>query len=284
MNRRDFLRAGVVSAAAAALPFRSWAAGAPPIGLQLYTVRGLAKKQLPSVLARIRQIGYEEVETYWNLYSHPAPELRKMISDAGLKVPSGHFDYEKVERSFDYAHELGLQYMVCPMLPKNMQNRSLDDFKRAAEQFNQWGEKAAKAGMRFGFHNHNYEFQRFGDQTGYDVLVAATDPNLVWFELDCYWVTQAGQEPVAMIKRLGSRVKLLHVKDRLPGVSTSQRLGKQSEHFTEVGTGTLDFKAIAEAARSVGVEHYFVEQDTISKPVYESLKTSYEGAQRLLSE
>ncbi|ABF40696.1 Sugar phosphate isomerase/epimerase [Candidatus Koribacter versatilis Ellin345] len=284
VNRRDFLKTAVASLAADALPLRALGAEGPSIGLQLYTVRKQAQSALPSVLARIRQIGYEEVETYWNLYKHPAPELLKMIGDAGLRVPSGHFDYEKVEQSFDYAHQLGLQYMVCPMLPKTMQNRSLDDFKRAAQQFNKWGEKAKQAGMRFAFHNHNYEFQRFGEQTGYDVLLSETDPKLVWFELDCYWLTQAGGAPVEMIHRLGSRVKLLHIKDRLPGVATSQKLGKPAEHFTEVGTGTLDFKAIAEAARAVGVEHYFVEQDTIIRPVYESLQTSYEGARRLLSE
>jgi sugar phosphate isomerase/epimerase len=283
VTRRAFVKTSLATLALSAVPRSAWAADAPAIGLQLYSVRKQAQAELPSVLAKIKQIGYDEVETYWNLYSHPAPELRRMISDAGLRVPSGHFDYEKVESSFDYAHQLGLSFMVCPMLPDNMQASSLDAFKQAADKFNHWGEQAQKAGFRFAFHNHNYEFRKFGNATGYETLIAHTDPKLVWFELDCYWVTQAGLNPVDMLKSLGNRVRMLHIKDRLPGVATSQRLDKSAEHFTEVGTGTLDFKAIAAAARSIGVEHYFVEQDKISKPVYESLTTSLKNAKRLLA-
>jgi sugar phosphate isomerase/epimerase len=86
-----------------------------------------------------------------------------------------------------------------------------------------------------------------------------------------------------MLKSVGNRVRMVHLKDRKPGFANSQTLNKAAEHFTEVGTGTLDFKAIAEAARSIGVEHYFVEQDEISKPVFESLTTSFQNAERLLS-
>ena len=282
LNRRDFLK--ISASALASTAFAQSASEAPTIGLQLYTVRNQAQHKLAPVLARIKQIGYGEVETYWNLYNRPAAELRRIITDAGLQIPSGHFDYEKVESSFDYAHELGVKYMVCPMLPKNMQQHSLDDFKAAAAQFNKWGERAATAGFRFAFHNHNYEFRKYGEKTGYDVLVAETQPDMVWFELDCYWVTQAGLDPVAMINSLGKRVRMLHIKDRLPGFAATQTLDKGAEHFTEVGTGTVDFKAVANAARSNGVEHYFVEQDAINKPVYESLATSYQGAKRSLSQ
>jgi sugar phosphate isomerase/epimerase len=282
VTRRDFLRTSLATLAVTAIP-SAWAAAPPAIGLQLYSVRRQAQGDLPGVLTKLKQIGYDEVETYWNLYSHPAPELRRMITDAGLKVPSGHFDYEKVESSFDYARDLGLSYMVCPMFPKSMQNGSLDAFKQAAEQFNNWGAQARKAGFRFAFHNHNYEFQKFGNTTGYETLVAHTDPDLVWFEMDCYWVTQAGLNPVEMLKSVGARVRMLHIKDRQAGVTTSQKLDKSAEHFTEVGTGTLDFKSIATAAHSIGVEHYFVEQDEISKPVYESLTTSLHNAKRLLA-
>ena len=284
ISRRDFLMASLATLAVAGSSRLAWADGSPTVGLQLYSVRKQVKHDLAGVLAKVKQIGYDEVETYWNLYSHPAPELRRMIDDAGLRIPSGHFDYEKVERSFGYAHDLGLKYMVCPMLPKKMQNDSLDAFKQAAEQFNRWGEQAQKAGLRFAFHNHNYEFQKLGITTGYETLVANTDPKLVWFEMDCYWVTQAGKDPVEMLTSLGPRARMLHIKDRMRGVPTSQKLGKAADHFTEVGTGTLDFKAIAAVARSVGVEHYFVEQDEISKPVFESLTTSVQNAKRLLGE
>lgn len=283
LTRRSFLKTSLCVASGVLVP-QLWSASPVPIGLQLYSVRNRAQADLPDVLARIKAIGYSEVETYWNLYTHPAKDLRRMIQDAGLRVPSGHFDYEKVPSSFDYAHELGVRYMICPMLSKDVQNGPLDGFKRAADQFNRWGEQASRAGFRFGFHNHNYEFRNQGGKTGYDILLAETDPRLVWFELDCYWVAEAGLDPVTMIRKLGARVKLLHIKDRLPGAAVSQELNKAAEHFTEVGTGTLNFRAIGEAARQVGVEHYFVEQDEISKPVYESLATSYRNASRLLSQ
>lgn len=283
LSRRDFLKTSLAAAAASTLADSVWAAGQTAIGLQLYTVRKQAQGNLPALLKQLRQIGYDEVETYWNLYTHPAPELRRMIADAGLKVPSGHFDYQKVHSSFDYAHQLGLEYMVCPMLPKNMQNAGLDAFKRAADKFNQWGEQARKAGFRFAFHNHNYEFQKYGSSDGYQTLLTHTDAKLVWFEMDCYWVTQAGQDPLEMINSLRERVRLLHIKDRQPSVSTSQILNKSAEHFTEVGTGTINYRAISVAAHAIGVDHYFVEQDEISKPFVESLTTSYNNAKRLLS-
>jgi len=199
MNRREFLMSSMTFTGAAALAGSSsvsWADTAKrPLGVQLYTVRDQAEKDLPSVLAAIRNIGYEEVETYWNVYTHPAPELKRMVNDHGLHVPSGHFNYDGLEGKFDYAAELGLEYMICPMLPEKGW-LELDTYKKAAEQFNKWGEQARKRGMHFGFHNHNYEFHRFTDKagkttTGYDVLMSHTDPNLVCAEMDCYWITQA---------------------------------------------------------------------------------------------
>src|SRR5262249_4655060 len=177
MNRREFLGSSV--AAFACLAGRELeAATAQSIGLQMYTVREQAERDLPAVLEAISKIGYQEVELYWNLYSHSATVLRKMLADYGLRAPSGHLDYEGFAGKLGYARDLGLTYVVCPMLPKTMWD-SLDGVKQAADQFNAWGEKASKMGMRFGFHNHNYEFRRFGDTTGFDTIVARTDPKLV---------------------------------------------------------------------------------------------------------
>ena len=252
-----------------------------PLGVQLYTVRTEAAKDLPGVLAAIRQIGYEEVETYWDVYSRPAAELKQIIQDHGLRVPSGHIDYDGLEGKIDYAKALGVDYMICPMLPKAMWT-SLDGFKQAADQYNKWGEQVKRAGMRFGFHNHNYEFRRFGDTTGFDALISRTDANLVCMEMDCYWIVQAGQDPVEMFKRLGGRIQLLHLKDRKAGFPTSQDLNEQAEHFAPVGAGTLDWKHILRAAEENGVRHMFVEQDSGELPPTESLRISYQNLQRLL--
>lgn len=274
-TRRNFLQATATGLAALAFHNSSWAAATEhPIGVQLYTVRDQAEKDLPQVLQKIQAIGYKEVEPYWNVYTHPAAELRRMISDHGLSAPSGHFNYEGLPAKLDYARELGVQWVVCPMLPKSMWD-SLDGFKQAAEQFNKWGEQASSLGMKFAFHNHNYEFKNFGSATGFHTLVTNTDPKLVSFEMDCYWVTQAGRDPVQMIEILGQRVRMLHLKDRKPGFPASQQLNDAAEHFTEVGNGSIAWEQVLQAAKKVGVEHYYVEQDKCDKPPIESLAISY---------
>ncbi len=291
-TRREFLRrssaglvglAGIAGLSAAGMRGLAYAAGAKrPIGVQLYTVRTLAEEDLPSVLAQIRKIGYREVETYWNVYTHPAKELRRMILDHGLRVPSGHFDYDGLGGKLDYAKELGVEYVVCPMLPRGMQN-SLDGFQKAADQFNQWGEQVSKMGMRLAFHNHNYEFQQFGNTTGYDTLLARTDPKLVFLEMDCYWITQAGRDPLAMLRKHGDRIRMLHLKDRKPGFPFTQHLNESAEHFTEVGTGMVAYKEILAEAEKQGIQHMFVEQDSTTIPPMESLRISYDNIEKLMA-
>ena len=233
------------------------------------------------MLKQIHDIGYEEVEFYSNLYRQPAPELKAMVRRAGLRAPSGHFDYANFAGMIPYAHRLGLEWMVCPMLPKEQQG-AVDGFHRAANAFNRWGKECKAHGMRFAFHNHNYEFADLNGTTGYDILLKETDPDLVWLEMDCYWIAQAGRDPMLMLKQLGERVRMLHLKDRKGGTPTSQELNQAASHFTEVGRGSLNWRAILALAQSLGVEHYFVEQDESDKPPMESLRISYNYLHGLL--
>jgi len=281
INRRDFLQLSAAALGTLALRNSLFAKNTFPLGVQLYTVREQAEQDLGATLAHIAMIGYTEVETYWNVYTHPAKELRSMILSNGLTVPSGHFDYDGLESKLDYAKELGVQYVICPMLPKDMWT-SADGFKKAAAQFNKWGEQVHGMGMQFGFHNHNYEFRKFGNKTGFDILTTEADPKLVCLEMDCYWITQAGQDPVAMLKKYGSRIQLLHLKDRLQGYPTSQVLGPEAEHMTEVGNGTIDWKAVISTAEKTGVKHYFVERDNGSTPAFESLRISYDNVRKIV--
>ena len=283
ITRREFIQFSAAGLGTLALSDLAFAAIKPfPVGVQLYTVREQAEQDLGAVLAHISMIGYKEVETYWNVYTHPAKKLRSMIVDNGLAVPSGHFDYEGLESKLEYAKELGVQYMICPMLPKTMWT-SADGFKQAADQFNKWGEQVKSMGMQFGFHNHNYEFQKFGNTTGFDILTQKADPKLVCLEMDCYWITQAGQDPVAMLKKFGSRIQLLHLKDRQPGFPTTQMLGPDAEHITEVGSGTINWKAVIETAQQTGVKYFFVERDNGSTPAFESLRISYDYLSKLMA-
>jgi sugar phosphate isomerase/epimerase len=278
-NRRGFLQLSIAAAGGLAAT-RLLASERRSLGAQLYTVRQEAARDLPAVLEAIRKIGYTEVETYWDIYGHPAAELRRMISDHGLKVPSGHFNYDGLESKIDYAQSLGVEYVMCPMLPESMWF-TLDGYKRAADQFNIWGEKIHQAGMQFGFHNHNYEFRRFGDTTGFETMMNRCDPKLVCIEMDCYWITQAGGDALQMFQQYGNRIRLLHLKDRKPGFPTTQVKDAAAEHFTEVGAGTIHWQEILAAAEKNGVKHLFVERDSGDRPAMESLRISYQNLQKV---
>lgn len=279
LNRRGFLRLSL-AAASGLTAARLLASERRSFGVQLYTVRQEAERDLPAVLEAIRKIGYTEVETYWDIYGHPAAELRRMISDHGLKVPSGHFNYDGLESKIDYAKLLGVEYVICPMLPESMWF-TLDGYKRAADQFNTWGEKIHRAGMQFGFHNHNYEFRRFGDTTGFATMMKRCDPRLVCIEMDCYWIEQAGGDSLQMFQQYGNRIKLLHLKDRKPGFPATQVKDAAAEHFTEVGAGTVHWQEILAAAEKNGVKHLFVERDSGDLPAMESLRISFQNLQKI---
>lgn len=283
-TRREFLAgtlAGLTTASLAPLAFAT--RPAPPLGVQLYTVRKQVDANLAGTLAAIRKIGYRTVETYTSQANKmTAQELRKAIQDAGLTVPSGHFSYDGFDTKFDYAKQLGLEFVVCSSVPKSIGN-SLDGFKRAAEQYNTWGAKAKQMGMQFAFHNHNSEFHSFNGTTGFDELMKETDPALVQWQMDCYWVAEAGQSPVAMLRKYGHRITTLHLKDRKAGAAPSVELNAKSQYFTEIGNGTLDWKKILRLAEKQGVRYMFVEQDTTERPPIESLQISYDNLQKLLS-
>lgn len=283
LNRREFLQLSIAGAGGLAasrlLASEGGSLGLRNFGVQLYTVRKEAERNLPAVLEAIRKIGYTEVETYWNIYGHPAAELRRVINDHGLSVPSGHFNYDGLEAKIDYAKTLGVEYMICPMLPKSMWF-TLDGYKRAAAQFNIWGEQIHQAGMQFGFHNHNYEFRRFGDTTGFETMMKS-DPKLVCIEMDCYWIAQAGEDALQMFQQFGNRIKLLHLKDRKPGFPTTQVKNASAEHFTEVGAGTVHWPEILAAAEKNGVKHMFVERDSGELPAMESLRISFQNLQKM---
>jgi len=212
---------------------------------------------------------------------YTADELRAMIHDAGLRAPSGHFAYDSLPGKFSYAKQLGLKWVVCPVIPQSMW--TLEGFRAAAKQFNALGRRAQDMGMRFAFHNHDYEFRDYGGgKTGYSILLEETDPAHVFFELDCYWAAQAGHDPLKMLRGMGKRVRMLHLKDRKPGFPTSFDTGSSSGHFAPVGEGSIAWKPILEQARHLAVEHYFVEQDNTYGHPIESIRASYQYLRPLL--
>jgi sugar phosphate isomerase/epimerase len=289
MNRRSFLQ---LSTAATALPLLTrslWSENSKPIpiGLQLSTLvkHRVDEPELVSNLRQIAAIGFQEVEPWHAAYSIPAEQLRKDITDAGLTVSTGHFEYADLTNDFtaqmNYAKALGLQWVICPMLPKS-QWLSAEGFHTAAKQLNEWAKRVNDTGMRFAFHNHDYEFRKFDGVTGFDILLKETDPRLVYLEMDCYWITQAGYDPEQMLKQLGHRVRMLHIKDRKPGFPSSFDMSDGSSHFTEVGTGGIDWPKILATAKKLQVEHYFIEQDRIAGSPIDSLRASYNYLRKAL--
>jgi sugar phosphate isomerase/epimerase len=303
-DRRGFLRGG---AAAVALSVAGrgishlWANPLGlPIGLQLYTVREQAAKDLKGTLAQVAAIGYQEVEIDGLYHLKPA-DFKQIIEADGLKAPSGHCGAEQLKTDpselINSYRQVGAEYLVCafpahrPGVAQSMAgatrqsfapNFDADDYKWMAEVFNKTGEQCKQAGMQFAYHNHNLDFKTFDGETALDQLLHNTDSKLVQLELDCYWVSRAGKDPVDYMKRYAGRVPLLHIKDMKPGLTPTTDIMKGGDHdFIEVGRGSIDWKRIFAAAPEAGVKHYFVEQDVCDGPPIESAKISYEYLKNL---
>jgi sugar phosphate isomerase/epimerase len=222
------------------------------------------------------------------------------LHSTGLHCPSAHyalFDLlQNTEQVIAYAHELGLQYIICsfpavknpPKIDPKSKNMlaqldamiagmTLDDWKWNAEQLNRIGEQTRKAGIRMGYHNHDIEFRRYGATTAYDELLRATDPKLVTMELDCGWVKVAGHDPVAFLQKYPARYSMLHVKDETV-VSPPQTSMNPQGSSIELGRGKIDYKRILTAAAATGhIRHYFVEQEEFPDlPVLQAIRVDYE--------
>jgi sugar phosphate isomerase/epimerase len=283
INRRDFIRNTALGAATIvggsgltrnllANPYGK------PIGLQLYTVRDELEKDVPGTLKQVAAVGYKEVEIY-DLYGMAPAQFTKLLKDNGLTAVSGHYllNVEKTEweKKVAEAKELGLKYMVHAILDPE-ERKSLDDYKRHVELFNKIAAQARKAGIQFCYHNHNFEFQKLDGVTVYDYLFKHLDPQLVQFEIDCFWVTHAGQDPVALFQKHLGRFPLLHIKDAKAGIPSATEFDAKMGEFAEVGKGTINWKRIFAAAPQGGMKHFFVEQDYCEVPPLESIKISYE--------
>jgi sugar phosphate isomerase/epimerase len=244
------------------------------LGIQLYTLRSVAAKNLSGTLARVAAIGYKEVELA-GYYNHPASEVRAMLDQYGLTAPSAHIDMAQLEGeaagpTYRDAKIVGLEWVTVPSLPRGRRDTA-DDWKRVAQQFNAVAAEAHAQGFRFAYHNHNTEFRTVDGAVPLEILLRETDPSLVSFEMDVYWVVNAGADPIDLLTRFPGRFKMLHLKDSM---------GPPEHTMADVGSGTIDFKSIL--ARADGIEHYFVERDDPVDPVA-SATASFSYLSKLLS-
>lgn len=288
MKRRDFIR-HTATGVGAALAATHWPAAlranpfGMPIGLQLYTVRDQLEKDIPGTLRQVEAIGYREVELY-DLYGKTAAEFARLLKEVKLAAPSSHYQTAQVrhgwEKHIEDAKTLGLKYMVHAIVhPED--RRSLDDYKRLVELFNRAGEQTHRAGIQFCYHNHNFEFKKYGKITAYDYLLHHLDPKLVKMEMDCFWVVHAGHDPVAFFRKYPGRFPLLHIKDLAPGHPPTHTMDARVGLFEPVGKGTIDWKRIFAAAPQGGMKHFFVEQDYCRRPPLEAIRISYEYLKNL---
>ena len=279
MTRRSFLELSATLATAGCVLGRAATMQGEPqpgliYGVQMYMVRKQVEKDLVAALRLIKDTGYDQVELYPIAYKHPAPELKKMMSDAGLSSVAAHFNYADREKNVEYAHALGLKYMVCPSIPSEL-TASVVGYRKAADYFSQWGESARKAGMEFAYHNHNTEFAPLEGSTGFDTLMQATDAHLVKLEIDLYWAAYAGKDLSAMLKHYADRTVLIHLKDRDATSPVSTGPGPEGEaHQADIGKGTIGWPPLLRQARAQGIRYAFLDMDAVKTTVEDSLRSS----------
>lgn len=283
------------------------------IGLQIYSLRDLLTQDPKLTLETVAKIGYSHIETFGldvntnSFWGVKIPDLKKLMADTGLKTYSGHYDLSKylsrhhtdkesIEKYLETAHELGQKYVVAPVTPMDdLNNLKVEDYQYAADQLNKAGEMAQKAGIKIGYHNHFWEFRNFANGTkGLDIMIAFTEPELVSFELDIYWIEKAGLSAQSYCQKYPGRFPMWHIKDmdknytapivgekfdKLPFDSIQKQV-----RFAEVGTGQIDYINIVQNEKQAGLEYAFVEQDDIYIPnKFESIKKSYDYVQKFLT-
>ncbi|MDR6844217.1 sugar phosphate isomerase/epimerase [Flavobacterium granuli] len=271
IKRRDFIiNSGLALGALAIAPSLAFSTKPKNIGLQLYTLRESFSKDVKGVLEHVAKSGYKEVETYGfsaekGFFGTSTKDFKKILTDNGLKATSGHYDFKSfikdnnadfLKSSIECANVLGSEYVTVPWLEESLRSK-LDDYKLIAQKVNEAAVLCKQAGLKLAYHNHDFEFAKFGNQTGYDILLQETDKKLVDFELDLYWAVRSGNDPLQLFKANPGRFTMWHVKD----------MDKSKvEWNTEIGEGSINFKSIFAEAKLSGMQHFFVEQETNYSP------------------
>jgi sugar phosphate isomerase/epimerase len=264
-TRRDFLRQSSLLTASFFVSKEEWFAAPKKIGLQLYTLRNEMGKDAKGTLAKVAAQGYKHVETYgygdgkW--FGMNVAEMRATLKANGLSSPSGHTFpasiflqsgwEEKWKPAVADAKALGQEFIVIPWLEEQYRTPA-DNYKKIAAALNKAGEICKKTGIKVAYHNHDFELEPADGTTGLDTLLKETDPKLVFFEMDIYWVSKAGKDPLALFAKHPGRFAMWHVKD----MDNTPR-----KFFTEVGSGVIDYKKIFNYAKQSGMKYFFVEQD-----------------------
>jgi len=243
------------------------------IALQLYTVRDPMEKDPWGTLEKVRDIGIRNVEIA-GLYGRSADDWRKKLDELGLKAIGAHIGLGQLRDDFEGVirdqQTIGFPYVILPWVGKESYEQGWDRFAKELEPI----AKALKErGVRFAYHNHNFEFEMQNGKPGLEVLYEAADPALVLAQIDVYWVAYAGHDPADLIRRLKGRVPLVHLKDG--------RLGTGKPEFLEAGKGDVNLPAVLQACAEVGAEYGTIELDVCPQDPIESVRESFQNLKRM---
>jgi sugar phosphate isomerase/epimerase len=259
-SRRTFLKTSGYAAAGVALSGTMLSFCTPanrehmPFGLQLYTLRHVIGDDPQGVISQVADFGYRQIESYegplgmfWGMGNR---DFKSFLDDLGITMISTHANvFDDLDRKVDELAEIGVENIVSPWIgPQD----SLDDYRAIAEQFNQIGETVNNAGLKFAYHNHAYTFEEQEGELPQDVLMENTDPDLVEYQLDIYWVAITGEDPAAWFRRYPNRFTSCHVKDLANG---------DDPESTILGTGTIDYPSLLPVAKENGMKYFIVEQE-----------------------
>lgn len=249
------------------------------LAIQLYTVRDAMSANPEKTLERLAAMGFTELEIYaYNstFFGKSPQEFQRILKNTGLRVISSHHitgNFNKGqgtllynwEKSVEDLHFIGSEYMVCSYLfPAE---RTLENYKKLPELLENSGKVTKEAGIQFAYHNHDFEFEKFDDTRNvYDFILENSSSELVKMELDLYWISKAGIDPLMYFQKYPGRFPLWHVKD----------MKAETKDFTEIGNGTIDFERIFKAGKQAGLRYWFLEQDSSDKDIFESICISSE--------
>ena len=278
MQRRNFLiKTAQATALLAVLPSISCApkpavngALLKEFGIQLYTLREVIENNPKQTIAEIAKMGFTQIESYEGkqgiFWGMKPKEFNGFLQDHNLKFISAHCEWTKdLQRKAAEVASIGGKYMICPWLGPQ---KTIDDYKKAADQFNKAGEICKKEGLRFAYHNHDYSFVKTEGQIPQQIFMDNTDPDLVDFEMDIYWVVTAGIDPVLYLEKYKNRFRLCHIKDR------KKESVEQCDSCT-LGEGSIAYETLLKKANTFGMQYYIYEQEKYDgKGVMANAKTS----------
>ncbi|RCW74845.1 sugar phosphate isomerase/epimerase family protein [Saliterribacillus persicus] len=248
------------------------------IAIQLYSVRNHTEKDLTGTIKKLGEMGYEAVQ-FAGFFDTPAEELKKAMDEAGIVAAGSHMPYnsltgDNLEASLEYNRKIGNDLIICPILPEELREDE-GSYYRAAESLNEIGQKCKDAGFTFAYHNHNMEFFDLGNgKRGFDIIFEETDADLVKVELDCYWTTHAGYDPLQVINAYENLVVSLHIKDMLEKDGEKRSI--------EIGHGSLDIKSLWTAGEANGVDWYVIEQEQFDGDPLDSAKVNVENLKKVI--